>query len=143
MRAISRRVSTLDCWYNEAILKIHEVARKNKNLKMCCSSFKDMLFFLPTITPKMQMKYKIDVLSQVPGPQIKLFAFLAAKLVRFNTILLANGFRTLHVVFQVCYIYRRICYAVNGATCSCTFEHLLLPNIIKVMVRVRLRFSSW
>lgn len=72
-----------------------------------------MLFFLPTITPKMQMsvKYIIDVLSQVPGPQTKLFAFSAAEcgateLVRFNMNLLVNGLVTLDVLSQICYIYR-------------------------------------
>lgn len=72
-------------------------------------------FSLPTITPQMQInfKYKIDVLSQAPGPQTKLFAFWAAErgaaeLVRFNVILLVNGLITLDVVSQIYYIYRWI-----------------------------------
>lgn len=82
-----------------------------------------MLFFPPTITPKMQMnvKYEIGVLSQVPGPQTKLFAFSAAECgaamrVRFNTNVLVSGLVTLDVISQICCIYRRICNLADYAT---------------------------
>lgn len=58
--------------------------KKGKKIfKSAAVPLKTCTFFsMPTITPQMQInfKYKIDVLSQAPGPQTKLFAFWAAEL---------------------------------------------------------------